>query len=250
MKTKTPPQVIKNTSNCNCRILLQIVLFFVSILHSVFVQHDKGGLSTLLTTHASLNDLEACSESSKSGLYKTSTFVWFASMFRIIQKWIVQNIQFWMTSLSSKIGSYKTSNFGRCIIILKWIIQNFHLWRTHKHAQNHSKVDCKKHPNLDDISHYWQITHIRMICVDHKSSESDPTCTSMVQRYATSKWRSWSILVINHHTQLPIETPQLDSMSVKFSTLQKFRTPVLGQMLKEKLSSSLFWFIRNVWEPN
>ena len=55
-KAKTPPQVATNTSNCNCCILLQIVLFFVSILHSVFVKHDKGGLTTLLTTHASLND--------------------------------------------------------------------------------------------------------------------------------------------------------------------------------------------------
>ena len=47
--------------------------------------------------HPPLDDLQACSESSKSGLYKTSTFGWFASMLRIIQKWIVQNIQFWMT---------------------------------------------------------------------------------------------------------------------------------------------------------
>ena len=90
-------------------------------LYSVFVQHDKGGLSTMLTIHASLNVLEACSESlkiqflkvhnhtklpllddlqacsgsSKSGLYKTSILGRFTSMLRIIQS-----------------GLYKTSTFG------------------------------------------------------------------------------------------------------------------------------------------
>ena len=54
----------------------------------------------------SLDDLQACSESIKSGLYKTSNLGWLASILRIIQKWI-----------------NKMSNFGRCIIIQKWIIQ-------------------------------------------------------------------------------------------------------------------------------
>ena len=67
-----------------CRSAAPQTLCTLHDLYSVFVQHDKGGLSTLLTTHASLNDLEACSESLKIQL--TSTFGQFASMFRIIQK--------------------------------------------------------------------------------------------------------------------------------------------------------------------
>ena len=54
-------------------------------------------------------------------------------------------------SLSSKTGSYKTTNFGRCIIIQKWIIQNFHLYMICKHAQNHPKVDYTKLLPLDDL---------------------------------------------------------------------------------------------------
>ena len=53
-------------------------------------------------------------------------------------------------SESSKSGLYKRSNFGRCIIIQKWIVQNFHLWMIYKHAQNHPKVDCTKDPILED----------------------------------------------------------------------------------------------------
>ena len=54
-------------------------------------------------------------------------------------------------SLSSKSRLYKRSNFGRCIIIQKWIIQNFHLWMIYNHAQNHPKVDYTKLPSLDDL---------------------------------------------------------------------------------------------------
>ena len=53
-------------------------------------------------------------------------------------------------SESSKSGLYKRSNFGRCIIIQKWIVQNFHLWMIYKDAQNHPKVDCTKDPILED----------------------------------------------------------------------------------------------------
>ena len=76
---------------------------------------------------------------------------------------------------------------------------NFHLFMNCKDAQNHPKVDYTKHPisddlqacsesskveskfgllfsssyignNRHDISHNWQIIHIWMIYVDHKSS--------------------------------------------------------------------------------
>ena len=89
----------------------------------VLVQHNKGGLSTLLTTHP------------QSGLCKTLNFWWFTSMLRIIQKWIIQMIQIWMISSTFQfyIGNNRhiSSQFG---------------W------------------------YNWQIIHIWMICVDHKSS--------------------------------------------------------------------------------
>ena len=54
-KAKTPPQVATHltvTVVFYYKLCCSLYLF----LHSVFVQHDKGGLTTLLTTHASLND--------------------------------------------------------------------------------------------------------------------------------------------------------------------------------------------------
>jgi len=76
------------------------------------------------------DDLQPCSGSSKSGLYKTFTLGRFTSMLRIIQK---------------------------------WIIQNFHLWMICRHAQNHPKVDCTKHPILNDFTFIqnWTIQNIQ-----------------------------------------------------------------------------------------
>ena len=80
-----------------------------------------------------------CSESSKSGLYKTSTIGWFTSMLRIIQRWIIQNFHHWMI-------------YKRVLrIIQKWIIQNIHHWMIYKHVQNHPKVDHAKIPILVDL---------------------------------------------------------------------------------------------------
>ena len=72
------------------------------------------------TNHPISDDLKACSESSKSGSYKSSIFGLFISMLRIIQKWIIQIIQFRMIS----------STF------------QFYIGTTDIY-----------HPNLDDISH-------------------------------------------------------------------------------------------------
>ena len=134
-------------------------------------KHAQNHPKVDCTKHPISDDLETCSLSSKSGLYKSSKF----GRCIIIQKWIVQKFHLWMIYkhaqnhpkvdytkhpisddletclLSSKSGLYKRSNFGRCIIIQKWIVQKFHLWMIYKHAQNHPKVDYTKHPISDDL---------------------------------------------------------------------------------------------------
>ena len=90
-----------------------------------------------------MDDLKACSESSKSGSYKSSNFGWFTSMLRIIQKWIIQIIQFRMISSTFQfyIGNNRhiSSKFG-------WYI-----------------TSLINHPHLDDlcgsqIIHFWSPT--------------------------------------------------------------------------------------------
>ena len=80
-----------------------------------------------------LDDLQARSGSSKSGLYKTSTLGRFTSMLRIIQSGLyklppLDDLQ--ARSESSKSGLYKTSNF-------EWL-------------HFHPKLDHTKHPISED----------------------------------------------------------------------------------------------------
>ena len=74
---------------------------------------------------------------------------------------IIPNIQIWMITSMLR-------------IIQKWVIQNIQFQMIYKHAQNHPKVDHTNHPNLDDFIHFsvlyrqqqtyiiqiWMIYHI------------------------------------------------------------------------------------------
>ena len=120
---------------------------------NLFLSHPKFGWSTKLPT---LDDLQACTESSKIGLYKTSNFGWLRNTFTFTQNWIIQIIQSWMMhnhpkvdytklpplddlqtcSESSKSGLYRTSIFGWYTSMLR-IIQKW--------------ISYTKHPILDDL---------------------------------------------------------------------------------------------------
>ena len=117
-----------------------------SIKHPI-LEDTESSQSGLHKTSIFGWDLQACSESSKSGLYKTFTFGWFTSMLRIIQKWITQ-----------------TSTF-----IQNWIIQIIQIRMISSTFQFYIGTDIY-HQNLDDRSHNWPIIHIWMICVNHISS--------------------------------------------------------------------------------
>ena len=111
--------------------IIQIIQFWMIYKHAQ--NHPK-------VDHTTSDNLQACSESSKSGSYKSSNFGWSKSMLRIFQKWIIQNIQFRM--ISSTFQFYIGNNRHVCI-------SSKFGWYT--------------------SSHIWQIIHIWMICVDHKS---------------------------------------------------------------------------------
>ena len=111
-------EALATTSNCNCHMLLQIVLFFVCILYSVFVQHDKGGSTTLLITHASLNNLlEWCKHAQNH-----------------------PNVECTKHPISDEIETRSLSSKN-------WIIQNIQFQKMH----NHPKVDYTNLPSLDDL---------------------------------------------------------------------------------------------------
>ena len=162
---------------------LTSLLYLGSVMLNSYGLHVGHTFHTKLMLHALHHDLQACSESSKSGLYKASNFGWLRNTFTFIQNWIIQNIQFQKKynhpkvdytkllplddlqahSESSKSGLYKTFTFGwfasMLRIIQKWIIQNFHLWMICKHAQNHPKVDYTKFPPLDDLQACYMLSN-------------------------------------------------------------------------------------------